>query len=99
MRGMPKHGRRDNNDHDLVTFARQFGWRCWKLDQPCDYLALRRGVWYALEIKNPECEGHAEEYTYDQRKFLAEVAAVGGRVLVWRTRGDVMQASNARVSA
>jgi len=61
-------------------------------------LALRRGVWYALEIKNPDCQGHADEYTYDQRKFMAEVAAVGGRVLVWRSKSDVLADSNARMS-
>lgn len=96
---MPKHGQRDNNEPEVIGFARKIGWRFWKLDQPCDWLALRRGVWYALEIKNPDCQGHADEYTMDQRKFMAEVAACGGRVLVWRTKDDVLAASNARVSA
>lgn len=97
---MPHHAaRRDAAEPELVKFARQFGWRLWKLDKPCDWLALRRGVWYALEIKDPAKQGHADEYTHDQRKFMAEVAAVGGRVLVWRCKDDVLADSNARVSA
>lgn len=97
---MPKYAaRRDNNDAELKQFAERLGWKLFPLDQPCDYMALRRGVWYALEIKNPDCEGHADEFTRDERKFMADVAACGGRVLLWRTREDVLRDSNARVSA
>lgn len=91
--------RRDANDNELKVFAERLGWRLWQLKEPCDYLALRRGVWYALEIKNPECEGHKDEFTYDERKFMAEVAACGGRILLWRTKDDVIRDSNARISA
>lgn len=91
--------RRDQNEPELISFAQNLGWRFWKLDTPCDWLGLRRGVWWPVEIKAPDKEGHADEYTYDQRKFLAEVAAVGGRVLVWRSKEDCMRDSGARPAA
>lgn len=98
--GMPKYAaRRDVVEPELVKYARQFGWRLWKLDQPCDWLGLRRGVYYPIEIKDPAKQGHADEFTMDQKKFMAEVFAVGGRILVWRTKEDVMLDSGARVSA
>jgi hypothetical protein len=91
--------RRDVNDSELKVFAERVGWKLWKLDTPCDYLGLRRGVWWPIEIKDPDKEGHADEFTYDQRKFMAETFACGGRVLVWRTKEDVMRDSNARTTA
>lgn len=60
---------------------------------------LRRGKWHVVEIKNPAKEGHADEFTYDQRKFRAEVFACGGKLLTWRTKDDVFRDSNARISA
>jgi hypothetical protein len=100
--GMSLHrraARRDNNDPELRTFAERMGWRLWQLKEPCDYIGLRRGVWFAIEIKNPDCEGHKDEFTYDEKKFIAEVSAVGGRILLWRTKDDVIRDSQARISA
>lgn len=91
--------RRDANDNELKVFAERLGWRLWQLAKPCDYLGLRRGQWFAIEIKNPDCEGHADEFTNDEKKFIAEVAQVGGRVMLWRTKDDVIRDSNGRVSA
>lgn len=91
--------RRDNNDPELVTFARRIGWELFPVKEYCDYFGLRRGVWYAVEIKNPDCEGHADEFTRDERNFMAKVAACGGRILLWRTKDDVLRDSNARISA
>jgi len=97
---MPRYAaRRDNNEPEVIAFAKLIGWRLWSLGKPCDWLGLRRGAWHTIEVKNPNQEGHADEYTPDQRKFMAEVAACGGRVLVWRTKEDVMQDSGARASA
>jgi hypothetical protein len=91
--------RRDHAEPELVKLAAGLGWRLWKLHEPADWLALRRGVWHVVEIKDPAKEGHADEFTYDQRKFRAEVFACGGRLLTWRTKDDVFNDSNARVSA
>lgn len=96
----PKYAaRRDNNEPALVPFAQQIGWRLWKMHEPADWLGLRRGVWHVIEIKNPDQEGHADEYTPQQRLFMAEVFRIGGRVLVWRTKDDVLRDSGARVGA
>ena len=91
--------RRDANDDELRVFAERIGWKLFPVNDHCDYFALRRGVWYALEIKNPNCQGHADEFTRDERRFMADVAACGGRILLWRTKDDVLRDSNARVSA
>lgn len=91
--------RRDNNDGELRQFAERIGWLLFPMNEYCDYFGVRRGVWYAIEIKNPDCAGHADEFTYDERNFMAKVAAVGGRILLWRTKEDIMRDSGARVSA
>lgn len=88
--------RRDNNEPELVTLATRLGWRLWKMHEPVDWLGLRRGKWHVIEIKNPDCEGHADEYTPQQRIFLRDVHNCGGRVLVWRTIDDVVSDSNSR---
>jgi len=98
--GLNRHAaRRDNNDGDLRKFAERLGWRLWPLKEPCDYLGLRRGEFHAVEIKNPDCEGHADEFTADEIKFMTEVKNCGGRILVWRRESDVLRDSGARVSA
>jgi len=97
---MPRHAaRRDKNELPLVRIAIQLHWRLWKLDQPCDWLGLRRGQFFAIEIKNPDCEGHADEYTPQQKLFHADVKNCGGRVLVWRTELDVINDSQVRAIA
>jgi hypothetical protein len=97
---MPKYAaRRDAVEPEVIAFAKNLGWRFWQLGKPCDWLGLRRGVWHAIEVKNQNQQGHADEYTPDQKKFMTEVAACGGRVLVWRTRDCVLRDSGARLSA
>jgi hypothetical protein len=97
---MPKHAnRRDNNEEPLIELAKRLGWTFWQMNDPADWLALRRGVWYVLEIKNPDCEGHADEFTGKQVIFHADVKARGGKVLVWRTEEDVLRDSSSRRSA
>lgn len=91
--------RRDSNELPLVRFAERLGARLWRLDEPCDFLMLFRGRWEAVEIKNPEQEGHADEYTLLQREFHAEVFQRGGRVLVWRTKDDCLRDLGGRVAA
>lgn len=97
---MPKYAaRRDNNESPLVLLAQRLGWWLTKLNEPCDWLGWRRGQWHAIEIKNPDCEGHADEFTAKQLQFHVEAAKRGAQVLIWRTDDDVLQSSNARNSA
>ena len=94
---MPKYAaRRDANEPDLITVAEQLGWRLWKMHKPADWLGLRRGVWFVVEIKNPDCQGHADEYTTQQKIFHRDVTNCGGKVLVWRTEADLLRDSGAR---
>lgn len=98
--------RRDRNEPELVQFAKRLGWRLWQIQTPrttddlaLDWAGLRRGVWHIIEIKHPDCEGHADEFTAQEKIFMADVFACGGKILVWRTKECVMRDSNARQSA
>jgi hypothetical protein len=83
----------------LLSLARPLGWEFWKLNEPCDWLGLFRGQWYTIEVKNPECEGHRDEFTVKQILFHKEVKQRGGRVLIWRRHEDILADSGARLSA
>lgn len=98
--------RRDHNEPELIKFAKLLGWYFKgvaaprsKTDLPSDWVGLFRGKWHVIEIKNPDKEGHANEFTDGQREFHADVFSRGGRILVWRTKEDVTGDSQARVSA
>lgn len=97
---MPRHAaRRDSNEQALISLAERLGWWLTKLDTPCDFLGCRRGVWFPIEIKRPERENHADEFTPQQKIFHVDAFRRGARVLVWRTESDVMADSGARPSA
>ena len=92
------HGRRDDNELELVTLARQLGGQ-WILQGPLDGWLLHRGLWVPVEIKRPERDGLKSEYTPAQRRFFTFCRDNGGRWVVWRTRADVMRTLGARVAA
>ena len=97
---MPKHAaRRDNNEQPLVQFAERLGWWLIKLNEPSDWLGWRAGQWVPVEIKNPDREGRADEFTPKQVIFHRDAKNRGAKVLVWRTEVDVMRDSGARRSA
>lgn len=96
---VPKYIRRDHNDHPLKELAERLGWWLHKLDQPSDYLGLFRGHWFPIEIKNPELEGHANEFTQQQKIFHREAHLRGAQILIWRAAEDVYRDSGARRSA
>lgn len=96
---MPKYaGRRDLNESPLIEVARQLGWWMIKQDKPTDWLGWFR-IWHVVEIKNPDCEGHADEYTPKQKRFHKEAKERGAPILVWRTENDILRDSQARRSA
>lgn len=90
--------RRDNNHHDLVKLAEQLG-AGWLPDGPFDGWTNWRGVWHLTEIKNPDCEGHKDEYTPDQIKLMAWLKERGIKWWVWRTPRDVFEHLGARQTA
>lgn len=97
---MPKYaGRRDNNDSSLRAIAERLGWWLIQTDEPTDYIGVLRGVYNLIEIKNPDCEGHADEYTDKQKIFHQLALNRGAPILVWRTENDILRDSQARRSA
>jgi hypothetical protein len=97
---MPRYnGRRDANDGELLQLAETLGWWMHKSQELGDYIGWRRGQWAVIEIKDPKKEGWDSEYTPKQRKFHAEAFKRCAKVLVWRSRADVVRDSGARLSA
>lgn len=94
-----KAKRRDDVEPELVKLARKLGAWLIKLDEPCDWLMWYRGRWELVEIKDPSCEGHADEFTPAQRAFRAEAFRRGAKLIVWRTTDDILKSLNGRVAA
>jgi hypothetical protein len=91
--------RRDKNEPQLIKFAERLGAWLIPIDEPCDWLLFWRQRWELIEIKDPNCEGHADEFTEAQKAFRAEAFRRGARLIVWRTEHDVLNTLNAKVSA
>lgn len=94
-----KAKRRDEVEPDLIKLARKLGAWLIKLDEPCDWLLWYRGRWELVEVKDPSVEGHANEFTMAQRVFRAEAFRRGAKLVVWRTREDVLKSLNGRIAA
>lgn len=48
---MPRHGRRDSNEDEIVHALEQAGATVWRLDTPMDLLVGFRGVTYLIDPK------------------------------------------------
>lgn len=85
--------RRDNNDEPLAKAARRLG--CVLLKKPpLDYWFWWAGIsthWTPMDIKDPKCEGHADEYTQAQIDFIQQCTELGAHYEIWRTVEDVEQ--------
>ena len=89
--------RRDKNENELFTAARDLGWLITALDTPCDGIGLYKGVWHLIEIKGaagPRGGLKGRLLTDAQQDFHKEVERRGGSILVWRTIEDVVESSD-----
>lgn len=91
------HNTRDANEAELVGLAARLG-GAWREDGPLDgwIFVPRLARWMPVEIKRPEREGLADEYTKGQRQFIAWAKAHGAPWWVWRTSEDVLRDLGAR---
>jgi hypothetical protein len=97
---MPRYNaRRDDNDSDLAILASGLGAWLTRTNWPTDYLCWFRDRWDLVEIKRPDKEGWASEYTPKQLTFRADAQRRGARLIVWRTRADVLAYVGAREAA
>ena len=87
--------RRDNVELELIRFARQLGAWLVQTDWPCDWILWWRGHWELVEIKDPEKEGHKDEFTPAQWEFRKEAQERGARLVIWRRDADVLATLNA----
>lgn len=88
--------RRDANEPELVTLARQIGALMWPLDEPVDWLCGWRGQWIPTEVKNPDGKNRATE---QQVRFGIAAKERQLPLWVWRTEADVLASLGARVAA
>lgn len=86
---------RDANELALITHAKALGGEWWE-DGPLDGWILHRGNWTPVEIKLPEREGSANEYTGAQQRFFRWCAERRAKWLTWRTVSDVERDLGAR---
>jgi hypothetical protein len=93
-----RYDKRDANEPQLVETALKFGAR-WRIGPPLDGWILWRGQWLPVEIKLPEREGTANEYTPLQKRFFAFCREFGGKWLTWRTDDDVIRDLGGRRAA
>lgn len=91
--------RRDNNDSELAILAASLGAWLVHTDYPTDYLVWFRDRWDLVEIKRADKEGWKDEFTPAQITFRAEAARRGARLIVWRTRENVLAHCGARIAA
>lgn len=95
----PHYGaRRDDNHGPLVKLATDIGGE-WLPDGPFDGWLWWRGFWHLIEIKNPNKEGHADEYTKKQIRMLCKLNLRGIKPVIWRTESDVYQLLGVRRTA
>lgn len=89
---------RDANEPELLSTALALGAQ-WLEQGPLDGWIWWRGTWIPVEIKRPEREGTAHEYTPAQRRFFSWCQQRNARWLTWRTTADVIRDLNGKASA
>lgn len=89
---------RDANEPELVKLAKQLCAQWWE-GPPMDGWRLFRGVWVPVEIKTGERHGWADEYTANQKRFLAFCAQHHAPVETWRYEEDVLKSLGAKRTA
>lgn len=85
--------RRDANEPQLVTIARQLGAQLEKAG-PLDFWCGWRGKWFPVEIKTP-----TGKYTPEQVLFMARCTEHQNPHVTWRTAEDVLASLGARQTA
>lgn len=87
-----RHNTRDANEDQLLKLVEQLG-GCWREGPPLDgwVWAPRMSRWMPVEIKKPEREHHAAQYTPAQHQFMIWCARNYAPFWVWRTDADVLR--------
>jgi len=90
----------DRNHGEIVAALRAIGCFVWDTSA-CgngapDLVAMRGGVWRAIEVKDGERPPSERKLTADQVKFHGQVAAHGGTVYVVQSVQDVLDIMGAQ---
>jgi hypothetical protein len=90
----------DSNEEMLIEVAEKLGGRimmCGPLDFWLWHPRLR--CWFPVEVKRPEREGSARQYTKLQLRFFRWCQLNNAPWHIWRTEGDVLATLGAKVTA
>lgn len=88
---------RDLNEDPLLRLAEQLGGH-WREGPPLDGWIFHRGRWMPVEIKRPEREGLAHEFTPAQKRFVSWCQQWRAPWWVWRSEADVLRDLNTKVA-
>src|ERR1700753_2606428 len=89
---------RDANEAGLLKVMEQLGGHWWE-GGPLDGWCAHRGLLLPVEVKLPEREGTAREFTPLQRRFMSFCQLHNVPLHVWRDECDVIKTMGARVGA
>ena len=76
----------DANDMALTVYARSLGWHIEHIGLPVDKAGCIYGMFWMIEIKQPERKGRKDEFTSVQKRYMRDC---GGKVLVWYSERDI----------
>jgi hypothetical protein len=93
-----RNARRDNNEPALLSVVEPLG-GFWLQSGPMDGWLWDRRSWHLCEVKRPDKEGWAHEFTADQKKLIVRLNERNVRYHVLRTPDDVLKLLNARQTA
>jgi hypothetical protein len=89
--------RRDRNEPELVTLAKRLGAEMEQVG-PLDWWVGWRGKWIPAEVKRPDKEGWASEFTDTETAFIERCRLAHLPFWIWRTEQDVLDCLNARAA-
>jgi hypothetical protein len=97
VRMKSRYDKRDANELPIIQHARRLGAQ-WRQAPPLDgwVWIARQNRWMPVEIKLPEREGAAWEYTPAQKRFFSFCREYSAPWFVWRTSEDVERDLGAR---
>jgi hypothetical protein len=95
---MIRHGRRDRNEAQILTCVEPLG-GFWLQAGPFDGWLWDRRAWHLCEVKRPDKQGWASEFTDEQQRLVIRLNERRIPYRVLRTEPDVLTLLGARQSA
>jgi len=82
--------KRDANDGTLLAYGERCGFVMVRVGEPCDFFVGVAGLWFPVEIKNPDGKDQLSDAQKDFRKLC--IARGLPPPMIWRTTADIDEA-------